>query len=132
MRRFDKKTNIKNVNILSEQRYVKDKLGINKNAKSAYNTNYLNNINFILSPFDKSDKALQMSFDNNIDKSKIESAIAMEPNANVEYEWVPDEFYQNRLVILPCRDNSGLTWVFKALDELYGTYGQNMGWVLPD
>jgi hypothetical protein len=135
MRRFDKKTNIQNVNILSEQRYVKDKLGINENAKSAYNTNYLNNINFILSPFDKSDKAFQMSFDNNIDKSKIESAIKKEPNANVEnvkYEWVPDEIYQNRLVILPGTDNRGLTWVFKALDELYGKHGQNMGWVLPD
>ena len=48
MRRFDKKTNIQNVNMLSEQRYVKDKLGIYENAESAYNTNYLNNINFIL------------------------------------------------------------------------------------
>lgn len=130
MRRFDKKTNIQNVNILAEQRYVKDKLGINENAESAYDTNYLNNINFILSPFDKSDKALQMSFDNNIDRDTIERAIATEPNANVEYKWVPDEFYQNRLVILPGIDNRGLTWTFKALDDLYGQYGQSMGWVL--
>jgi hypothetical protein len=56
----------------------------------------------------------------------------MEPNVNVKYKWVPDKIYQNRLVILPGRNNSGLTWVFKALDELYGKHGQNMGWVLPD
>lgn len=131
MRRFDKKTNIQNVNILAEQRYVKDKLGINENAESAYDTNYLNNIDFILSPFDKPYKeSFQMSFDNNIDRDTIERTIAMEPNANVEYKWVPDEFYQNRLVILPGRDNRGLTWVFKALDDLYGEYGQSMGWVL--
>ena len=131
MRRFDKKTNIQNVNILAEQRYVKDKLGINENAESAYDTNYLNNIDFILSPFDKPYKeSFQMSFDNNIDRDTIERTIAMEPNANVEYKWVPDEFYQNRLVILPGRDNRGLTWTFKALDDLYGEYGQSMGWVL--
>ena len=132
MRKFDKTKNILNANILSEQRYVKQKLGINENADTAHNTEYLNHINFILPPFDKSDKALQMSFDNNIDKSEIESAIKMEPNANVKYKWVPDKIYQNRLVILPGRNNSGLTWVFKALDELYGKHGQNMGWVLPD
>ena len=32
MRRFDKRTNIKNANILAEQRYVSEKLGINENA----------------------------------------------------------------------------------------------------
>jgi hypothetical protein len=132
MRKFDKTKNILNANILSEQRYVKQKLGINENGDTAHNTKYLNHINFILPPFDKSDKAFQMSFSDNIDKSEIESAIKMEPNVNVKYKWVADKIYQNRLVILPGIDNSGLTWVFKALDELYGEHGQNMGWVLPD
>ena len=34
MRRFDKKTNIQNANILAEQRYVKEKLGLSENVMS--------------------------------------------------------------------------------------------------
>jgi hypothetical protein len=97
------------------------------NEAGAYSINSLKNINFIIRPFDKPYKeTFAINFNDKVDKKAIEDAIKTERDAaSVKYEW-----QDNKLVLTPGKDNSGLTWVFKALDDSYGKYGESMGWDL--
>jgi Zn/Cd-binding protein ZinT len=96
------------------------------NEASAFDTRKLKNINFILQPFDKPyAETFTISFNNQTDKKEIENAIKSEKDAaSVKYEWEG-----NKLILTPGKDNSGLTYIFKALDGLYGKYGEGMSWL---
>jgi len=92
---------------------------------SAFDTRYLKNINFILRAFDKPySECFQFTFNDKVKQADVEDAIKSEKNAaGVKYEWEG-----NKLLVTPGKDNAGLTYVFKALDDLYGQYGESMGW----
>jgi hypothetical protein len=96
------------------------------NEASAFDTSKLKNINFILRPFDKPyKKTFTITFSSQADQKEIEGAIKSEKDAtNVKYEW-----NDNKLILTPGKDNSGLTYVLKAIDDLYGKYGEGMGWL---
>lgn len=94
------------------------------NEASAFDTSKLKNINFILRAFDKPyADCFQLTFNDKVNQKDVEDAIKSEKDAKVKYEWDG-----NKLVITPGKDNVGLTYVFKALDKLYGEYGASMGW----
>jgi hypothetical protein len=96
------------------------------NEASAFDTRMLKNINFILRPFDKPyAETFTITFSSKADKKAIEDAIKSDKDAAaVKYEWEGD-----KLILTPGKDNSGLTYIFKVLDDLYGQYGEGMGWL---
>ena len=102
------------------------------NEALAFNTSKLKNINFILPPFDKPyQDEFQISFDKGVDKDAIEKAIKSEKGAaRVKYEWTTDPHGSEVLLLKPGKDNSGLTFVFSAVDDFYGSHGASMGWAL--
>ena len=101
------------------------------NEAVAFDTSRLKNINFIIRAFDKPYKdQFEFKFKKNIDKAAIENAIKSEKGAaNVKYEWSLDNGMEV-LLITPGKDNVGLTYMFKALDSFYASYGESMGWAL--
>ncbi len=48
---------------------------------------------------------------------------------DMDIEWISDEFNKNILEISKV-NYAGLTYIFKALDSLYGKYGASLGWEL--
>jgi hypothetical protein len=105
--------------------------GTSLNEASAFNTNKLKHIDFVLRPFDKPYKSkFRFNFKDTVTKQMIDGALAAEPNAEgMSYKWVTDAPGAVGVVFKPGSNNSRLTWVFKALDDLYGKYGSSMGWI---
>ena len=101
------------------------------NEASAFNVNSLKNIQFIVPAFGKPYKEFfQISFNKDIDKKAVEDAIKAEKGAaGITYEW-KSEGGMEKLILNLGKDNSGLTWVFKAVDDFYGQSGEGMGWSL--
>ena len=99
--------------------------------ESAFNTSHLKNIQFMIRAFDKPDyPQFEIKFNSNVNKSEVESAIKSEKEAKgIKYEWISSDSKEaNTLVLTPDKDNTKITWVFKALDSLYGKFGDGMGW----
>ncbi len=98
---------------------------------SAFDTKGLKHINFVLRAFDKPYKTrFRFNFKDAVNRQMIDTALAAEPNTKgMQYELVTDAPGSVGVVFKVGADNSQLTWVFKALDELYGKYGGSMGWI---
>jgi hypothetical protein len=102
------------------------------NEANAIDVSRLKNINFIIPPFDKPYKdQFQISFNKDVDKDAVEKALKSEKGAaGVKYEWTNDPHGMEVLLLTPGKTNAGLTYVFGALDDFYGSHGEGMGWVL--
>lgn len=102
---------------------------------SAYNLKYLKNIRFNPGPWEFVDKELQkkpfgIGFREHTPKidQAIAAAIKEHPAvADMVIEPIVDD-YGNHVVVIKKGNYAGLTYMFKALDDLYGKYGAGMGW----
>ena len=126
---------------LSNEGFGMDESVVNEeDYDAAFNTNVLKNIKFILGSwnhFDKeqktSPKPFYFDFKDSLKKSDVEKKIATAQRKHksakdIEMSWVEgDEFHANKLE-LNNLNYSGLTFIFAALDDLYGKFGAGMGW----
>ena len=86
---------------------------------------------FVDQEFDRG-KTFKFSFNDQASKAEIdralEAAAKEQPSvADMNIEWKPDQFHDLRIEISK-GNYAGLTYVFKALDDLYDKYGAGMGW----
>ena len=115
---------------------------LNEEYDTAFNTNQLKYITFILGPWDSVDKKgkknnFRIAFNDKVNRKDIDKAIyrivkekdADKAVGDMDIEWISDDFNEDILEISKV-NYAGLTYIFKALDSLYGKYGASMGWEL--
>jgi len=114
---------------------------LNENYDSAFNIKTLKNIKFLLGQWDSVDKmgkknTFRIAFNDKVNRKDIDKAIykivreeddADKPIGDMNMEWIGDDFNENILEISKV-NYAGLTYVFKAIDDLYGKFGAGMGW----
>jgi hypothetical protein len=124
-----------------EQYVLDNKVPINESGSydAAFNINVLKNIQFNLgswSFFDEdaeSDpKPFHFDFNGRLKRSDVDKKISAAQRKHkaakeINTKWEETEFYKNRLELTNL-NYAGLTFIFAALDDLYGKFGAGMGW----
>jgi hypothetical protein len=112
---------------------------INENYDSAFNTKVLKNIQFELGSWNffdeeqqKSPKPFYFDFNGRLKRSDVDKAISVAQKKHkaakeIKTKWEETEFYENRLELTNL-NYAGLTFIFAALDNLYGKFGAGMGY----
>ena len=112
---------------------------VNENYDAAFNTQVLKNIQFELGSwnfFDEeqktSPKPFYFDFNGRLKRSDVDKKIATAQRKHksakeINTKWEETEFYKNRLELTNL-NYSGLTYIFAALDDLYGKFGAGMGY----
>ena len=114
---------------------------LNENYTQAFRTDMLKNIKFMLHSWAfvdkdfKQGKEFKISFNDKLNPKDVMKAIKLKAKvqksvADMDIYWKDggDEFHKYVLIISK-GNYAGLTYVFNALDDLYGKYGAGMGWL---
>jgi hypothetical protein len=104
------------------------------NEGSSFDTSRAKHIKFILgSSMPYKDKSFYFNFRKGTDEKEIEDILKMAEKDHKEISKISRRYGKNptsKDTVLELSDlnYSGLTWIFQALDKLYGQKGSGMGW----